>query len=179
MNRVLWVLVVALALGGLFAWGLLRGRPDRNIASNYLGKPVPDFEMALFDRYWLEYGERFDTKDHRGKPMVVNFWASWCGPCYQEAPVLEAGWREHRENILFVGVDTQDRGNFEDATAFLERFDLSFPNGLDETSRIGIEYGLFGVPETFFVRADGTLSYKHTGPVTTEVLEQRIEALLR
>jgi cytochrome c biogenesis protein CcmG/thiol:disulfide interchange protein DsbE len=110
--------------------------------------------------------------------MVVNFWASWCGPCYQEAPALHAAWQTHGEDVLFVGVQTQDRDKRNEGRAFIDQFDLGFPNGYDDNSRIGIEFGLFGVPETFFIRADGTIAYRHTGPVSTAVMEEQIASLL-
>jgi len=179
MRRLIVVLAVIAALGGLFAWGLLRGRPDRNISSNLIGKRVPDFEMPLHRRYWQEYGETFSLASYLGKPLVVNFWASWCTPCFREAPVLEALWKQYQDRVLFVGIQTQDRGKTAAGESFLERFSLSFPNGIDDNSRIGVEYGLFGVPETFFIRADGTLAYKQIGELTPQVLQQQLEALLR
>ena len=182
MRRLAVVVVVVAGFGALFAFGL-RNPVDREIPASRVGKTMPDFEMPLFERYAEEYGPTFRVSSHpddgTGKPMVINFWASWCGPCDLEAPVLEASWREYGSDVLFVGVDTQDGGNEPDARAFLERHNLTFPNGKDENSRIGIDYGLFGVPETFFVRADGTLSYKHSGPVTQAVLDEQVGALLR
>lgn len=180
MKRLVIVVVVTLSLGALLAFGLVNP-PDREVASNRLGKPVPTFEMPLFERYANSYGNTFDLSQHTGTPLVVNFWASWCKPCEYEAPALEAAWQRYGDRVLFVGVDTQDSGAENEAAArdFVERHGLTFPNGRDERSRIGIEYGLFGVPETFFVRADGTLQYKHAGMVTQEVIEEQVAELLR
>lgn len=177
MTRVLAVVAVVAALGGLFLFGLLRGRPDRDIASNLVGKPAPAFELPLYERYQAEWGPSFESARVAGRPMVVNFWASWCGPCYQEAPALQRAWREFGDEVVFVGVQTQDRDNRADGLAFLERFDLGFPNVIDDASALSVEYGVFGVPETFFVRADGTVAYRHTGPVDADVLEREINAL--
>ena len=162
MKRLAIVVVVVAGFGALFAFGL-RNPVDRDIPANRVGKTMPDFEMPLFERYAEEYGPTFKVSENLGKPMVINFWASWCPPCQYEAPVLEAGWQEYGNEVLFVGVDTQDSGNEADARAFIENHGLTFPNGKDESSRIGIDYGLFGLPETFFIRADGTLLSKPFG----------------
>jgi cytochrome c biogenesis protein CcmG/thiol:disulfide interchange protein DsbE len=173
--RVLLVLVVTAALGGLFLFGLLRGSPDRDVESARLDRAVPGFELPLYPRYQADFGPRLDVGEALGqRPLVVNFWASWCGPCYQEAPALQEAWARHGDQVLFVGVQTQDRGKRAEGRAFLDQFDLGFPNVIDDDSAISIEYGLFGVPETFFVRRDGTLMYKHTGPVDLPLLEEKI-----
>ena len=175
----LLVLTIVGGLAALFTFGLLRGSPDRNVPSNFLGRAVPTFDLPLYERYVATYGPTFDLTEHAGRrPMVINFWASWCGPCYAEAPFLEAAQREYGSEVLFVGVQTQERDARAAGRAFIDRFDFTFPNVIDDDSRVSIAYGLFGVPETFFVRADGTLAYKHVGPVDAQVLRERVEALL-
>ena len=171
------VFTVVAALAGLFLFGLLRGRPDRDIPSAFLDRPVPSFSLPLYERYQAEFGPELVRADLGGRPQVINFWASWCLPCFDEAPELAAAWREHGDEVLFVGIQTQDPNKRDEGRAFLERFAFGFPNGMDDDSAIAVSFGLFGVPETFFVRSDGTLAYRHTGPVTTEVLEAQIAAL--
>ncbi len=179
VRRLLGVVVVVGALAGLFVFGILRDPTRRDdIPSALLGKDTPDFLLPLFDRYRPEYGVAFDKAAQTGKPMIINFWASWCFPCREEMPVLEATWQEYRNEIMFVGVNTQET-NKKDAQALLDEFSLSYPNGTDPKSRINIDYGLFGLPETFFIRADGTLSYRHSGAVTQEIMDEQIQALLR
>lgn len=178
MRRVAIVLAVTAALGGLFLWGLLRGRPDREVESARLNRPVPAFELPLYPRYQAEFGPELEIEAFLGeRPLIINFWATWCGPCYVEAPDLQAAWRRYGDEVLFVGVQTQDRGKRAEGRSFIDRFDLGFPNVIDDDSLLSIEYGLFGVPETFFVRADGTLMYKHTGPVDLPILEEKIREL--
>jgi len=179
VKRLIWVLAIVGGLGALFAWGLLRGSPDRNVPSNFLGRAVPNFELPVFERYIPQYGERFNLADHRGTPMVINFWASWCQPCYLEAPHLEAAYRQYGNQVLIVGIQTQERDARAAGRSFIERFGFTFPNVIDNDSRVSVDYGLFGVPETFFVRADGTLAYKHIGPVDSAIMTEQIEALLR
>ncbi len=180
MKRTLTVVAVVALLGALFLFGLLRGPPDRDIPSSLLGRPAPDFDLPLYPRYQAAFGPNLQLGQVReGRPMVINFWASWCVPCYEEAPHLQAAYRQYGDEVLFVGVQTQDRDQLEAGRAFIDQFDLGFPNVIDNDARVSIGYGLFGVPETFFVRADGTVDHKHVGPVTLAVMHERIGALLR
>jgi cytochrome c biogenesis protein CcmG, thiol:disulfide interchange protein DsbE len=178
IRRLIGVVAVVGVLAALFAFGILRDPTRRDdIPSALLNRPTPDFTMPLFDRYRTEYGATFDAAAARGRPLVVNFWASWCAPCRDEMPVLEASWREHRDEVLFVGVNTQETSE-SGAQALLNEFGLSYPNGRDESNRVNINYGLFGLPETFFIRADGTLQYRHSGPISSDEMNEQIQALL-
>lgn len=178
VRRLLVVFVVVGALAGIFIFGILRDPARRDdIPSALLDKETPTFTMPLFGRYRTEYGDTFDVAAARGKPLVVNFWASWCLPCREEMPLLEASWREHRGEVLFVGVNTQERST-SGAQALMDEFGLSYPNGRDESNRINIDFGLFGLPETFFIRADGTLQYRHSGAVPQQIMDEQIRTLL-
>lgn len=179
MTRLALVVAIVGGLGALFVWGLLRGSPDRNIPSNFLGRALPNFDLPLYERYTAEFGERLVLNEHLGQPLVINFWASWCQPCYAEAPHLETAQRRYGDQVLLIGIQTQERDARAAGRGFIERFDFTFPNVYDNDSRVSVDYGLFGVPETFFVRADGTLAYKHIGPVDSALMTQQIEALLR
>lgn len=180
MTRLLYVIAVVAALAALFLFGLFRAGPDRDVPSNLIGKAAPAFELPLYPRYHDAYGESLSPAALRGTPMIINFWASWCLPCFDEAPLLEQYYRRYApQGIEFVGIQTQDRDKREAGQAFLDRFDLTFPNGIDNDSRIGVEYALFGVPETYFVDAQGTVVYKQIGPVTPEVMDRELERLLQ
>lgn len=180
MNRGLMVLAVTAALGALFLFGLLRGQPDRDIASARLNKRLPSFELPVHARYRTEYGSTFDfDSETLQRPLVVNFWATWCIPCRDEAPVLQGAWRRYGDRLTILGIQTQDPGRVAGGLEFIEEFDLTFPNLIDDRSRVSVEWGLFGVPETYFLRADGTLAYKHTGIVTDAVMNERIGELLQ
>jgi len=179
VRRLLPVVATVTALTALFLFGLLRGSPDRDIPSNFLGRQVPNFDLPVYERYMAEFGPRLTLDEVRGRPMVINFWASWCGPCYEEAPHLQRAFDRYGDEVLFIGIQTQDRDARAAGRAFIERFDLTFPNVFDGDSRTSIAYGLFGVPETFFVHADGTLQFKYAGPVTETILSEQIGALRR
>ncbi len=180
LRRLLVVIVVVAGLAALFVFGILRDATRRDdIPSALIGRQAPDFMMPLFARYQTEYGRTFDTSRMRGQPMVVNFWASWCAPCRDEMPVLQATWQEYQNEVLFVGVDTQETTRtYEPSEALMDQFSLTYPSGKDEDNNINVNYGLFGVPETFFIRADGTVSYRHSGPVTQEIMTEQLRALL-
>lgn len=145
----------------------------RAIPSPLIGKAAAPFSIELFD------GGRLSLGELKGKVVVLNFWASWCIPaCYEEAPVLEGGWRTWKDRgVVVVGVDIQDRE--EAARNFLEKFSISFPNGPDPTGKISVEYGVYGVPETFFIDKAGRLRKKHVGAVTGEVFTREVERLVK
>jgi cytochrome c biogenesis protein CcmG/thiol:disulfide interchange protein DsbE len=157
----------ALGLLGLLAWGL--SRDPKLIPSPLSGKEAPLFELALFD------GGTFRLEDQRGKVVVLNVWASWCYPaCWNEAPRLEAAWRQYRDQgVVLVGLNYQDRE--AEARAFIQRFGKTFPNGPDKGSQIAIAYGVYGVPETFFIDHTGRIYAKHIGEISGETLAAKIE----
>jgi cytochrome c biogenesis protein CcmG, thiol:disulfide interchange protein DsbE len=131
---------------------------------------VPDFSLALFD------GSRMSVSELRGRGAVVNFWGSWCVPCREEAPVFTrlAGEYE-RDGVTFLGVALWDTD--VDARAFLRQFNVKYPTGMDGNGRIAIEFGVKGVPETFFVRPDGTMARRWIGPMSERQLRQFVEEI--
>jgi cytochrome c biogenesis protein CcmG/thiol:disulfide interchange protein DsbE len=144
----------------------------RDVPSPLVGRPALAFNMTTFD------GQPLSLEGLRGKVVVLNFWASWCNPaCYEEAPVLERGWRAWRDRgVMVVGVDIQD--TVEAAERFMRQFSLTFPNARDLSGRVSIDYGVYGVPETFFIDRQGRIRAKHVGAVTDEVFRAKIEPLL-
>lgn len=125
----------------------------------------------------LKGGAVIKTDSLIGKPFVINFWASWCGPCSFEAPGLEKMYRTFRDRgVEFVGVVVQDRE--EPARGFQEKYGLSFPSGLDETGDISFQYNVYGVPMTLVVAGDGRISYVHIGAIEEDVLKGEIQKVL-
>ncbi len=173
-----WVyLALVLVLGGLFWWGMQR---DPNALPSALkGRPAPVFTLPVLEPYRAAWGEELSLAEHLGaKPIVLNFWASWCFPaCYEEAPILEAAWRKYRDRVLFIGVNTQDKP--EDALEFIARFGLSFPQVFDPRGTVGVDYGMYGVPETFVIDREGRVVERHAGAVDMETLERLIAEVLR
>jgi cytochrome c biogenesis protein CcmG/thiol:disulfide interchange protein DsbE len=155
----------------LLAYGF---RTDpKAIPSPLVKKPAPEFRLTTFG------GGEISLAGLKGKPAVLNFWASWCYPaCYEEAPLLEATWRKFKDQgLMVVGVDIQDKE--ANALEFIRRFGFTFPNAPDPGSKVSIDYGVYGVPETFFVDRHGRIAYKHVGALTPGLLEAQVQALLK
>jgi cytochrome c biogenesis protein CcmG/thiol:disulfide interchange protein DsbE len=163
--------LAALPVVGLLAYGF-RADP-RAVPSPLVGRPAPPFALTTFD------GKAVRLESHRGKVVVLNFWASWCYPaCYEEAPVLEASWRRGEPlGVVVLGVAIQDKDPA--SLEFIQRFGLTFPNAPDPAGKVSIDYGVYGVPETFVIDRRGMIRRKHVGAVTEAVFREWVEPLLR
>lgn len=154
----IWVsLVVFLALMGI---GVSRAQQG----TVQPGQKIPDFSLTLFSGYEYEGKSEVIISDLRGKVIFINFWASWCVPCAQEAPVLEKAWRYYQPDgkVVFLGVDYVDTE--PEARIFLKRFGNTYPNGPDLGTRISQMFRIKGVPETYIIDTNGVLQYVKIGP---------------
>ena len=168
---------VALVLTPLVLFALLLatglGRDPRELPSELIGQPAPTFSLPRLDD-----GGTLDLGDLEGQVVVVNFWASWCLPCREEHEALEAAWGRYRERgVVILGISFEDTD--EGALAFRDELGGDWPLAADPDSRTAIAYGVFGVPETFVIAPDGSISAKTTGAVTYEWLTDEIEGALR
>ncbi|HNT23552.1 MAG TPA: TlpA disulfide reductase family protein [Anaerolineales bacterium] len=139
-----------------------------------IGSPAPNFTLTTFD------GQQITLEALRGKVVVINFWASWCKPCEQEAADLEAAWRyyEDRGDVVFLGVDWTDTET--PAMAYLSKFDITYPNGPDLGTRISQAYRTTGVPETYIVDQNGVLAYIKLSPfLSLAEIKAAIDPLLK
>ncbi|HXA96408.1 MAG TPA: TlpA disulfide reductase family protein [Candidatus Dormibacteraeota bacterium] len=154
----------------LLAYGFRTDPHD--IPSPLLGKPASPFALTAFD------GKPVALDSLKGQVVIVNFWASWCYPaCYEEAPSLERAWQAYKDRgLVVVGVNFQDKE--EPAKRFLTQFGHTFPNAPDPAGRVSVDYGVYGVPETYFIDKKGRLRFKQVGPVSDELLKSQIERLL-
>jgi len=169
----LWRWIIPLAAVPVLALLALGFRMNpRDIPSPLVGRPAPALVLTTLD------GEPVSLEAERGKVVVVNFWASWCYPaCYEEAPALERGWRAYRDRgVVVLGVDIQDKD--EAARKFIADFSLTFPNARDLKGKVSVDWGVYGVPETFFVDRAGRIRSKHVGAVTEEVFRATVDPLL-
>jgi cytochrome c biogenesis protein CcmG, thiol:disulfide interchange protein DsbE len=198
------VWVGLLGLLALLAWGVFRVSAADSISAaaggpartNWEGRaiplkvrPAPDLRVALFPAQQGTLaglrpavdgsggGRTIRLADLSGRPAVVNFWASWCQPCRQEAEVLERFGQEYGpRGVAFVGVNVWDSD--DKARDFLDEFGVCYANGLDAGGGAAIDFGVTGLPETFFVDRQGQLVRKFIGPITERALRAAVEELL-
>jgi cytochrome c biogenesis protein CcmG/thiol:disulfide interchange protein DsbE len=151
---------VLLAIVG---WQLLqtnRGQPTEGRA--------PDFSITTFD------GEEYHLADLRGQVVVLNFWASWCVPCIEEAPELEATWQAYKDqDVMFLGIDYLDAE--AKGLEFLAEHGITYPNGPDLRQKISDDYHITGVPETFVIDPEGNITFHAALPINQSTLSQEIE----
>lgn len=158
------IVVGALLFVGLLAWRLIQTNTSEHRADG----AAPDFEFTTFE------GETISLAELRGQGIVLNFWASWCDPCREEADLLEQTWRREEANgIVFLGLDYLDQEPA--AKAYLAEFDITYPNGPDLRSEVARRYGIKGVPETFFIDPEGKITDTVIGPITSQ---QQLDQLL-
>ena len=160
----------AVALLLVLVYGLQRD--PRAIPSPLVGRQAPHFVLPLFD------GGTLATPALLGRVVVLNFWASWCVPaCYDEAPHLQRIWERYRtRGVTVVGVNIQDEDT--PAREFIARFQQTFPNGIDRSGKISIDFGVYGVPETFVIDRKGRVADKFAGAVTEDILVSALQPLL-
>jgi cytochrome c biogenesis protein CcmG/thiol:disulfide interchange protein DsbE len=142
----------------------------RTIESPLIGKPAPAFSLVDLD------GTRISLEGLRGRPVVLNFWATWCQPCVVEHPVLVDGARRYSGRVHFVGVIYQDEPDL--IRRFTRQRGVWGPSLVDPEVRVAIAYGVYGAPETFFIDSQGTIVEKVTGPLDSGRLDRILGALL-
>jgi cytochrome c biogenesis protein CcmG, thiol:disulfide interchange protein DsbE len=165
--RILVILGVGLFLG-LLAYGLVTSAPSTRLDESLAGgeaAEAPDFELSVLEEGTLPKSleprltsamadDRLSLRELRGTPVVLNFWASWCIPCREEAPLLEKGWQRYGpRGILFLGLNMQDLT--DDARDFLEEFGITYPTIRDPINDVARDYGATGIPETYFISRQG------------------------
>ncbi len=170
MRRFILPLVIFLVLAGFLAVGLTRD--PREVPSPLIGRPAPAFSLETL----ADPSRVLTPADLRGKVWLLNVWASWCVACRQEHPLLVEFARSAR--VPIIGLDYKDKR--AEATAWLERFGNPYTvSVVDADGRTGIDYGVYGVPETFLIDRDGVIRYKRIGPLTVEALRDEVLPLLK
>ena len=170
MNRVLLPLGLFIVLVGFLAVGL--SRDPREVPSPLVGKPAPAFAVPQLG----DPTKTFSPTDMVGKVWLLNVWASWCVSCREEHPVVVAYVKSH--GITVVGLNYKDQR--EDGLRWLQRFgDPYILSAFDLDGRVGIDYGVYGVPETYLIDKTGTIRFKQIGPITPEVMDKKILPMMK
>lgn len=158
---IIWVFLAGLLV--VVALGLNRAQQG----TIQPGQDVDDFTLPLFNGYEYEGNSEVKLSDLRGKVVVINFWASWCKPCEQEAAEVQKAWQEYEPTgeVVFLGVDYVDTE--PEARVYLKKFGITFPNGPDLATSISQYFRIKGVPETYFIDRDGVLQYVQVGPFSS------------
>jgi cytochrome c biogenesis protein CcmG/thiol:disulfide interchange protein DsbE len=171
---VLLPLLIFIGLAALFYFGLLAGDPSK-LPSALIGKPAPPTNLPPIESLATANGTPvpgLTNATFAGKVTLVNVWASWCVPCHDEVPQLEK--LSHDPRIQLVGINYKDAP--DNARRFLNRYGNPFAAaGADANGRTSIDWGVYGVPETFLVGRDGTIAYKLVGPISGENLPRVLE----
>ena len=169
-------MAVGIAVAAVVGWALVAGqqlgRDPSVVKSPLIGRAAPSFSLPGLD------GGRVASSDYAGKAYVVNFWASWCVPCREEAPHLQSfSDRWSAEGVSVVGIvynDDQDK-----ASAFRDEFGLTFPQAMDPGGRAAIDFGVFGVPETYVIDERGVVMAKLIGAVGPTTLDEVLSRIRR
>jgi cytochrome c biogenesis protein CcmG/thiol:disulfide interchange protein DsbE len=172
MNRTVFAFgaVITAILVGVFFLAL--GKDPQRIDSPLVGKAAPPFALKAVGTH-----ETIDITQFHGKPVVLNFWATWCHPCWDEHPVLSQTAQMANGQVQFVGVVFDDEES--KITAFLQARGWSYPTLVDQAGKTAIAYGVGGVPETFFLDKNGTIVSKFVGPMSADDLETNIRKAMR
>lgn len=169
MMRFIWPFVIFVALSGFLYVGL--GLNPHEVPSPLVNKPAPSFNLPQLH----EPAKQFSQQDMKGKVWLLNFWASWCASCKVEHPLFMALARQN--SVPIYGIDYKD--NPDDGQAWLRNGgDPYVLSASDMDGRVGIEYGLYGVPETYVIDKQGVIRYKQIGPVTQQSLRETILPLV-
>jgi len=168
--------LVAGLVGAVLAGGSDSGGTTRpgsvSGAGGDIGSTAPDFQLPALD------GDG-DVRlaDFRGRPVIVNFWASWCNPCRKEFPLLQQALRDHRaDRLAVVGVTYQDIPG--DSRDFVKKQHATWPQGVDDNGEVAAAYGVRAIPQSFFVRPDGTIAARAFGTTTEAALADPLSKLL-
>jgi cytochrome c biogenesis protein CcmG, thiol:disulfide interchange protein DsbE len=134
-------------------------------------RPAAQFRLETLD------GAPVSLSDLEGKVVLVDFWASWCAPCREEAPILRQVYQEYADRpVEFVGINIWDRR--DEAVRYVDAFQMPYPNGIDESGSIAIDYGVRGIPEKYFIDTQGVVRQKFVGPMRADALREALDRLL-
>ncbi|HEX9134007.1 MAG TPA: TlpA disulfide reductase family protein [Ktedonobacteraceae bacterium] len=142
-----------------------------------VGHPAPDFSLAMLR---LDTGNSaLSLSNFKGKPVVLNFWASWCAPCKEEAPLLENTWKQAQaqgKDVVILGIDFQDAKN--DGLSFLQSYSITYPTALDADGSVASKYGVTSLPQTIFINRNGRVTSREPRELTAQVLANNLQLII-
>ena len=177
-RRILIFCVVSLLNVGLVALILTQLlTPAAHVVSDPLiGHPAPNFSLAMLHP---DTGKSaLSLSNFKGKPVVLNFWASWCAPCKEEAPLLENTWKQAQargEDVVILGIDFQDSNNA--ILSFLQSHSITYPTALDADGSVASTYGVSSLPQTIFINRNGMVTSREPRELTAEVLSNNLQLI--
>ena len=174
-----WVIFsILILLLGLF-WIWYSKVPPTSSSENLISAPqkgflAPDFSLSDMD------GQTITLSELKGKPIMINFWASWCTPCRAEMPAIESVYKNYRdEDLIILGINTTNQDNINDATAFADKMGVTFPILFDLDGSVGILYQVRALPSTFFIDKQGVIvDVIVGGPMSEALIESKVKTII-
>ena len=180
-SRGFWVAFIGVVLAAGIGWIVYSstlvaestavGEAARLEPAPIAGHPAPDFELKSPD------GDLIRLSDYQGQPVVVNFWATWCGPCRAEFPEFQEAAVDNADSLVIIGVNSTSVDQAANIAPFLEEFGITFPIALDEEGAVVDSYRVLGLPTTVFIDSDGIINEVFTGPLNKAYIESKITEL--
>jgi len=180
-NIIVFVVVSILNVGLLTLLFTQLLTPAQNGAQSsadpMIGKVAPNFTLSALDISSAHQPSTLSLSNYKGQPVVLNMWSSTCEPCIAEAPLLQAQWeRAKAKGVVFLGIDYQDLQT--DGQHFLQQYGITYPNALDATGTVAINYGVTATPETFFINKQGVIVAHTIGQLTQQTLQSNLRLIM-
>ncbi len=173
------ILVGTAAILGTVIWSNWRVGSQTEGMATAASVPQAGYKMAAFSLPAYPDQHQISTTDFNGKPIYINFWASWCPPCQAESPDLEKAFLKYGDKIQFLAVNVTDNDKLADVQSFLEKYGITYPVLLDEKGNVSELYQVDGIPASFFIDRSGMIVDTFVGAIPPQVLDQDLQKILK